>query len=248
MSIYIYLRKTEDWKNATYDTLTFPTWYENRSKVTRTIWSQCFHKPYCEFRGELKEICSKDWKYPVIIENIDELRSVIKEDDWVLPTDDDDFFHPDIGDFLVQSDPYEMVHWDSICNQTVYHFSTHAWHACHNNPCSNSYAIRGSVVHRYDNTMMKFLLEDHNMVLTRADKLQIKWKSFPKTQMSVYNWHIGSISLLMTVEESIDRMRSIIAKNDPPKIKPEWSWAERNVSEIVALVKGMKPKQPVKIL
>jgi hypothetical protein len=255
MAVYLIVRQTQDWKNSNFGSLTFPSGYrkpEFNSNILRTVWKQLYRDSYFEFRHSLNQIVMTAWKQPIIAKNLHsidlrELRSTIKEDDWILPTDDDDYFHPNIEEFLKENcDNYEIAQWDVICNNINIFHEVESWTKYNDFPCSNAYAIRGSVVPKLDDKELIRLFVDHGGIMKRFLHHNLSFIKFPHHQMAVYNFHSGSLSFIMNHSVTKDWQNS--TQQNLVKLKPEWEWANPQLTQITNLVKSLRRTEPLKML
>jgi hypothetical protein len=255
MAVYLIVRQTQDWKNSNFGMLTFPSGYrkpEFNSNILRTVWKQLYRDSYFEFRYNLNQIVMTAWKHPIIAKNLHnvdlkELRATIKEDDWILPTDDDDYFHPKIEEFLKENcDNYEIAQWDVICNHINTSRHVQSWTKYQDYPCSNAYAIRGSVVAKLNDNELKRLLCDHGGIMQRFLQHNLSFIKFPNHQMAVYNFHSGSLSFIMNHEVKKEWANS--CQKNSVKLKPEWEWANPQLTQIADLVKSLRRTEPLKML
>jgi hypothetical protein len=255
MSVYLIVRKTQDWKNSNFDTLTFPSGYrkpEYSPNLLRTVWKKLYRDSYFEFRYNLNKIVATAWKHPILANNLHdidftELRSAIKEDDWILPTDDDDYFHPNIEEFLEQNcKNYEIAQWDVIYNNANILHKVESWEKHHDFTCSNAYAIRGSVFFKLDDKELIRLLVDHGGIIKRFLQHNLSFVKFPNHQMGVYNFHSGSLSFIMN--HSLKKEWPNSPKKNSIKLKPEWEWANPQLTQVANLVKSLRRTEPLKML
>jgi hypothetical protein len=255
MAVYLIVRKTQDWKNSNFDMLTFPSGYRNtefKASIIRNAWKKLYRDSYFEFRHNLNQIVMTAWNHPVIGKNVysvdlRELRATVKEDDWILPTDDDDYFHPNIEGFLKENcDNFEIAKWDVILHNIHVVHNVESWSKYRDLTCSNAYAIRGSVVHKLDNWELIRLIVDHGGVPKKFLQHNLSFISHPNHQMGVYNFHSGSLSFI--TNERINKEWTSSSQKNSVKLNPEWEWANPQLTQIADLVKSLRRTEPLKML
>lgn len=229
---YIFLRRTEDWLNTNWSNVKPPEIWRHKPELLANEWNYMYEDSWFEFRYKLKQIAISAWKFPYI-SDVSLVKNIIKDDDWLIPCDDDDWFHPDLGNYLEKCDT-DIVHWDVICNQSVLNYNVHAWKSCHKEPCSNSFALRGSLVKTMSVQDLNNIILHHDNLLQEVKKHSLTVQIIPE-QLGVYNWHPGSISFL--IFES--RKRFDVSKVKI-KLMKKWLWANPQLQEVQDLVQSLK--------
>lgn len=109
------LRRSPEWAERFEFTRFFiDTWHVDR---IATIWGDTFNMPYVAFRRRLREIqvdnlCEVGFDQVINLYDLDPKQ----RNGWVVPTDDDDWFHPDLRQELFKQ-PHLLVYWN-FCNYT----------------------------------------------------------------------------------------------------------------------------------
>lgn len=235
--IIIFLRRTEDWENLA----SVPKAFNIGSQII--AWNRAFDMSYCKFRHMIKQIAMKSWEG--LSDNIwhgseERLFRSIRDDQIIVPTDDDDWFSPHLRNHLLNRSEDVLI-WKSFCHQT---FLSHKLESRWNkNLGSNEYAIRGSVFKRLSFANKIHILHAHGSVknLTRGSSCNTT-----KLFMSCYNWHVGSASVLSSVTPN--RIGKIIPdlKSDFPFLD-NYPWLIWYFKMFCDVVKSIK-RQPIKML
>jgi hypothetical protein len=181
----IYVRDTVNWKEKRI------TKFQNGSvpSMIRT-WDNVFTMSYWDYRDHLKSIALSSWEEASSrIQIMDFKNFEYEDDDYILPTDDDDWVNPSID---IGSDK-DVVVWGSIVHKTYVHHKYTYWptsRGC----CSNNYAIRGSFLRKLPHKQKIKILKHHMSVLKIAGRNGGTVENMSKVH-SCYNWHPGSASL-----------------------------------------------------
>jgi len=234
------MRQTEDWGTVTWETLEPPWTDVSRVDLEyRVPWDKAFKVPYFEYRRRLKEIAMSAWTLDFIHCDPKKLANRINDDDYIIPSDDDDWFNPAVEDFLLSSDE-EFISWDSIVNRMAYRFAIIP-HKKFNKEIpipSNGYAIKGSVIKRASGKQRWEMLMSH----THADKVTLELGCSVLNRkdllLGLYNWHIGSMSALVGLQDPLC-IRGLLPKNSPVALPKEWEWAEPQFSQVLELVQSL---------
>lgn len=240
MKIIIFMRQTEDWAKVTWDTLK-PPWTDV-SKIDlkyRFPWDRAFNVPYFEYRRRLKEIAMSAWTLDFIHCNPKKLANKINNDDYVIPSDDDDWFNPAIEDFLLNS-VEEFVSWDSVVNKMAYRFGV-VPHKKFNKDIylpTNGYAIKGSVIKRASGEQQWKMLMSHTHTDKVIQELGCSVLDRKDLFLALYNWHIGSMTALIGIQDPL-KIMGLLPKNDPVELPKRWEWAEPQFSQAIELVQSL---------
>ena len=241
MKVYLYLRNTEDWDNLKdIEDATF--WVKGRHGNVRH-WNHWCSLSWFEYRQRLKEICFgaiESLEIPLLyfgMKGSQQAISVMEDDDFVVPTDDDDFFHPDIEQFVLDNSDCDVLLWDSVVNQSVCHYGLHKYSKFHSIAGTNSYALRGSYLkHKTEASMTK-----HGAVIEQAKKLKANIKDLRQThEMSCYNWHPGSMSAINAFRDYLD-FPKLFPRNKPLSLPSHWQWLEPWYGQVIDLVQCLRP-------
>ena len=112
LNFVILIRKTEDWGNVNspFDlTPPFGNKYISKDKFAKFIvkWNANMSINYFQYRQKMKDIAIKNMQatgIPIATNSIEFLKNNKDNKDlFVLPTDDDDWFHPDIQEHLLSA-------------------------------------------------------------------------------------------------------------------------------------------------
>jgi len=203
----IVTRRSENWESITWDEWIVSYWKkfnysfsDEKIKAFRdrvALWNKDYLPTYFDYRSKIKSIARKSWELTgleiVDLEDVNQFyRDVI-----YIPTDDDDWFCPDISEQLndLSSD---AVYWND-------------WKWCKNvfdqngQVSSNGYVVPGSVA-------KKSLLEEHGF-----------FKGFEKVDANLSLWlrHFGSWCYLSRDMSFVD----INSQNLPKELswaQPYW--------------------------
>lgn len=96
-----------DWSHLTWDQfIAQNSGYYHRVRA----WNHTFSLDYFSFRAELKRISQDNWKN-ILHSSIVTDTSYLLEDDMLIPSDDDDWFSPNVIDDVVSVNS-ELVYWN----------------------------------------------------------------------------------------------------------------------------------------
>lgn len=234
------MRQTEDWANVTWEMLK-PPWMDV-SKIDleyRIPWNKAFKVTYFEYRHRIKQIAMSGWPFDFVYCDPNKLASEIDDDDLVVPSDDDDWFGPNLEKLLCSSDD-EFIMWDSVVNRMTYNFGL-----CPHkkfNPeiplASNGYAFRGSAIKRASKEQRWQMLMSHAYAELTANEMACSSLDRRDLLLSVYNWHIGSFTALIKVYDPLI-IKRLLPKNDPVLLPKRWQWMEPQYGQVVDLVQSL---------
>lgn len=179
MKVICYVRRTKLWaEEYKHSELWVDHWRADR---IATIWNETFTMRYADFRRRLNQIQQENLQ-EVPFDCVVNQYEYKKDDSIVVPTDDDDWFHPDLIPVL-QERP-QPSYWNFI------------------NYTEGRIAVQNTAAH--DNMM--FVYESNNYSLTNLDnELVLRDHSFADKHLkgthidgcfSVHNRSLGSLSLL----------------------------------------------------
>ena len=174
MKIVIVVRRTEPWNEIEH----FPTYFKQRrpnDPVLRLFeqWDAELGVPYAKYRTEICSIARRNWERTGC--EIVELKNVRPDmADIFLPTDDDDWFAPDIRDHL---EDHPFLQWDNWlhCPTGTHKFNQHDG--------SNSYGVRNDI------KRLRQHLNNHHSILGKNPFVINK-------ALSIWVRHPGALSLL----------------------------------------------------
>lgn len=248
----IFVRNPRIWAETKIEDLDLllPPGHEDISvrKNCLQIWDRCLSIPYCAYRQKLFEISWGTWVatgMQVVRGGWKELSSclpTLDPNDWIVPTDDDDWLHPDLGKLLEQESG-DFVRWDSLVFFTAMEQGrVRPWGR--NDLCSNNFAIRAAVLQRLDPlTLMSAIVH------SKADgvRREQNWKtSILQRSLSCYNIHPGSAHLIFGLpgRGSFLKVLPIAAGLEVPK--KEYSWVTTYCEKMIELLAGIqRNKTPI---
>jgi hypothetical protein len=146
MNFAITHNRTLDWKNMSHFSNQACSSLKNWDVFKKNVkkWDQCFNIGYFDYRAELKRISLESFKatgIPIVD------RNELSDDSIVLPTDDDDWFHPDIKQYLDEffKSGLQVVRWNGWlydCNRKETFINSDTWRGTqHTTPSSNEHAF-----------------------------------------------------------------------------------------------------------
>lgn len=238
--IYVYLRKTEDWETHTCSDLLSDSFFgQFTARVLAkkiNAWNSVFSLNYFKYRSLLKSLSQKTFSNYKIEHSLQKIFDEITEEDFVLPSDDDDWLAPNIQEHL---DPkIDIQYWD--CVVLMSNGRTHMWSEYHDNLCSNNYCLSGSCVNKMlkeDVAKITLMLNDHAFVKKAINKSNLTHRDIQKP-LSCYLWHIGSASYMISRKGPIkeqDKIEEIIVPKDA-------NWLEEYLEEFATIHNQIKIK------
>ena len=233
MTALIFLRMTEDWDNVSLDEITFNPKNIELIRSTIKMWDRTFPVKYFTYRSQIKGIALRQWPLPYITE----LPQEISDDDWFIPSDDDDWFHLHLPEFLEKQNE-EYVYWNSVVNMTCGKYNTHKWFPTHDIIGSNNYAIKGSLLKRANNDQRLNLIHNHPYSIKLAKSLGAEIGEHKNKILSCYNCHPGSISYLHRLLEQYGVIKGAVPTGGPPKKYPKW--LNPSQRELFSVVESLK--------
>ncbi len=232
------MRMTEDWDNVNLNEITFYTLVPRKLQVIRDIikmWDNRFPVKYFQYRSQIKDIALKQWP----LSYITKLPQEIEDDDWFVPSDDDDWLHHDLSKFLEKQNE-EYVYWNPLVNMTFGKYGRHRWFPLHTKIGSNGYAIKGSLLNRANENQRHILIHSHSCSIKVAKSLDAEIGEHRNKVMSCYNNHPGSISSLHGLVEKCGMIKGAIPAGEPRKGHPKW--LEPSYNELLRVIDKLKDK------
>lgn len=155
MKFRIVLRKTEDWDKLNFKkfssctnhhTMRFPEWEKRYLSIVRR-W-EYLNINYFQYRHMLKKMVMDRWNIPWV--SCEDASSIDQKDVILLPTDDDDCYHPNIANVIAESfedTKVNLVWWKTCCHCVLngvekYETEIELYPGC---VSSNGYAVRANV-------------------------------------------------------------------------------------------------------
>lgn len=224
MRVLHFLRRTEDWPQVKFQQIdqhnVFRLWVEGN----RHWWELGCGMSWFTFRERIKWIALDSWKIPFVFTDHEAVLRVIRDDDILIPTDDDDWYSPDLEGFLRENvGDAEFGYWNPIVFQTAFDTNFHEWKRCHHEVCSCAYFVRGSLLRRLDYGNRREILLGHVKapgIAVANGAAPVEW---PKAHLSVYNWHLGSISAIHSCQ-TLERLDTIFPTKPIPPLHGAVEW------------------------
>jgi hypothetical protein len=256
MKIFLYLRNTKNWNKIKLNNL-----YDNKNnyhfcKTYRFInnvklWNKFIDPDYFNFREKLKKEMMGLWKIPYVTQS-DNFLKKLNDDDIIVPVDDDDFFHPELEDFLLEyAKDNEYGHWGTLVHTSFMNNRFSIWE---NNKkklgsskieiCTNCYFFKLKVLKKLNHKQVVELLSTHHNSLFKAKEMNLKIMNKENCVMSVYNRHPASHSILRHLSSG-NHFKNIFNtnKNQVPK---QWHWAKEGIDKITNLISNVKINENIK--
>ncbi len=219
MTVHTYLRKTEDWANLTFEQFK-PQATINNDKIEAAVrlWDQKLRLPYFQYRAMIKSIAESTWRnvFTCPDEKLTEVVSTFGEEDFVVPTDDDDWFGGNLYDFLNDTQSGDYCEWSCVVHQTINPANCHYWDHHHNTPCSNNYAVRVRALKKLSPVAQFNMLNQHSKARKYAESMK-GWNT--GVIFSTYNIHPGSAHRLKSARTS-EQLLELFSPSRPKA--PEW--------------------------
>ena len=226
MNIYLYLRRTEDWKNVTLEECRYLSTLEVGDQVHIPIireWNKRFVTTWQAYRYSLQQKAFENWNLPVLFNENDVLQK--DDNDVVIPIDDDDWLHPDI-ESVIRSEmrDNDLLQWTQIVNEYTTGRHISKWGDTdyqHKITYSTSdHCLRIGRVKKLSRNDASFCLNGHGHV---RKYFYYTRKMYIPEMLSCYNHHIGSHSFLAS-KINIEKVRNMAQCIYEV---PKWaSWAE----------------------
>lgn len=231
MKVILFLRRVQDWENDSLEDMVFTDELPAPHDTVRT-WNNTFAIDYFDFRSKLQKISFDNWSHLNAEVQIKELHD-IQDDDWIVPTDDDDWFHPDLPDHLLSVDS-DVVYWNCLVHQIAYSTDLSQWHDFHEEFCTNNYAIRGKYLKLLGFERLFSLLDRHWEVLKLMEAEKPRVQKLEQT-LSCYNRHFGGISTLAHCRNDSSKLLSFVPKKSF-EIPEEYSWVQEYSDRMFELI------------
>lgn len=235
MNVNIFLRKRENWKDLKIE----DSWFHGKKEKIDFIkneWNQFFYT-WQEFR----EIISKksidelnDLNMPILT-TVDEVLK-LSDDDVVVPIDDDDWFHPNIEDYIKsEMKDYEILQWTQIVNHCLDERFIRMWGATDWAKsvffCTSDHCFKVGYLKSLPKKDVELILQKHWIV--KDVSFYCKRIYLPEC-MSCYNHHIGSHTIIDENPEKILNIKNYEHISEIPKYA---EWAKDNILWLDELTK-----------
>jgi hypothetical protein len=201
----------------TYDHLDGQVTNINKLRRAIELWDSCFRISYFQYRHRLKKISTENWPYPVLND-----LSSIQDDDWIVPTDDDDWMSPDL-----EFPDADFVYWPSLRVHSCGHLEVSSNFDVV--PESNAYAVRGRLLNKLNHVDRHKIIQEHQKSIKIASKKHSV--VFIDKIFSAYNAHPGCAHILKSIRTK-DGIFGLFAS---PIRKLECGWANPVVERFLRL-------------
>lgn len=209
--LIICVRNTTDWRNSRLQDIAYPkTIWQNPNRdieYAQSVWNSLTQKAdYCGVRARLKNLSMSNWaevhslrmivditdmSVPNFLESLD----CVFDSYLLLPTDDDDWFSPDVLKCLQGHLGSECIHWRGMCYDIVHRGKIRDY-TSDRYPISNSYGITNIGMRLLKPADQERILRNHALFYEIWEEYGIKPK-FVNECLSLYNLHSASIGYLM---------------------------------------------------
>lgn len=254
MKVFLYIRNTRNWNQTNICDL-YNNKNNNFSKTYRflnnvKLWNKYISPNYFNFRAELKKEVMSLWKIPYFTPTENFLKK-LDDDDIIVPVDDDDYFHPNLEQFLLENvEDNEYGHWGTIVHTSFMDNRFFIWRK--NRPelglekieiATNCYFFKVKALKKLNFQQVVCLLSVHHDSLLKAKKMKLKIMNKENHLMSVYNRHPASHSILRHLDSGIF-FKDIfnIGKQELPR---GWIWAKEGVDKITNLISNVKINEDI---
>jgi hypothetical protein len=215
-------------------------------------WNLYIRPSFWEYRRRIKEIAKDSWDEvgdKLYVENADKMLKEASDGDVIIPTDDDDWFAPQLRKFLLSSTE-DMVHWNAICHKTIRHprgdgrHNLHIWHDYHEMLCSNTYSFRAELLKGMKRKDAYLALNSHTRALDLARNNGGTIKKDLGKIYSCYNWHPGSASVLSAKLKRSDDVHELFVRKYRELKYHVAPWAKEYILRFVGVLKEIKITNP----
>ena len=243
--LIVCIRHTTDWSKMTEKDLVHPDlWMPEGVSVHdgMTLWKKITDADFFSVRFQLKRMALNNWCHlnnlGMIVDltyidanNFVDQLNTIYDDYLILPTDDDDWFNPEIYSVLIHHlrqnhcIRWSSARYDCVKRGSVFFKDNKLY------PESNSYCITKSGISLMDALDRDIFLKNHLKLNDLEKKYDLK-SVFLSDKLSLYNYHHASISYLMLSY----RNRSLLKKtiwgyNNCPVVGGDLLWAQPFLNE-----------------
>lgn len=225
MKVICYHRHIEDWrKKEDFEIISFMLTKNQLEiiKKNKDKWDDFYNVSFFNFRHRIQKIHLESVRNAEMkeIDDFQYLLDVIEDDDFIVPSDDDDWFHPDIKQHLQK---LKIENIKTVIAWNFYSLVFGIRGSCGKNYVrerpkadlvSCGYAFTGkSLKEIYNLKGRKFVYEilQYHWVVKRS-KFKIK---YIEEFLSLYNYHCGSVSQLREKTHRFCPMSSSFAWNLP---------------------------------
>lgn len=250
------MRNTTDWENLNSDEIQYPKliWKNEKYDIDygKMIWKKLTNdSDYCEVRNEIKKIAMSNWcniyNLSMIVDctNI-EINQFVKalgvmfENYIILPTDDDDWYSPNISNVLSIYGDKKFLRWKGMrYSQTLSGEIDDMTDGMH--ILSNSYAITKSGIELLSPEDQEMMIKNHTMFYTLCEKYN-QHHFLIEEKMSIYNLHPASISYLVNCKSHPIELRNM------PFIPTGLEWAMNDLHKMIEVNNKLWINRSIKML
>lgn len=233
--LIICIRNTTDWGNINEDALVYPCgiWInpERDIEFGKRVWHQNTKKSYCEVRSKLKSLAIQNWSsipeltFILDITNVSlglltEFLGKSFDNYFLLPTDDDDWFNPDIYKFLKLHANKKCIRWPGNRYTTVDNGFLNKVTDTRNDryPESNTYVFTKFGMEHLTEEQKNTVIKNHCTFYDVCEKSDI-CPFFLDEPLSIYNLHCASISYLVNCKSKPFKRQAM------PQLSKKLLWA-----------------------
>jgi len=208
MEIGVFVRETEDWDSLTDEQYIYNLKNSRFNPVLKNIlnWNLHFDVGYVEWRSRLKSIAERSW----LNAGLKIVKDLNSSWDWLLVTDDDDWFHPRIIEHIF---PFfqdtKLVYWDAL----KYTFTTGEekleTHKIVDCIASNGCAIKRDCPEKVKNVVLKMsnnlmpALKEYLPSSKKCDEKLSMWLRHPGSYWRLLNYDFP-FNFSLKIDPSID--------------------------------------------
>lgn len=212
MNVYLFLRKTEDWKNVQLEECRQSPPVRLGELAHFSVlqeWNERLATTWQAFRFELQQKALESWAKAGI--SILRNRSQVEEkndEDVVVPIDDDDWVHPDFVSFVkTEMKDNGCLQWTQALNTyfpshrviTQWGLTDYQRKTVHS---TSDHGLRISILRHLDNDTWGKTMHGHGNVWKQS---LFTRRMYVPEAMTCYNHHIGSHSFLVETK-SLDEL------------------------------------------
>ena len=145
-------------------------------------WEENMHVPFPTYRAQIADVAEESWCATGMSTQYERHAG---DAHWVVPTDDDDLYHPDLLNYISEAiDTHEprLVHWDCWCYMPCTAHCFYSGRAFYRSPLlgSNAYAVNAAedadVIYNHCDATRLFM---SGVKVTSIDKALSIWVRHP---------------------------------------------------------------------
>lgn len=227
MKVTIYINREVDWQNMTMDKVYQQDMPYNLHHFGQMVllWDRTYKLPYFEFRHRLSQIARNNWKK--FVHSI--TSNTIPETDFILLSDDDDWYRPDIGQKLQGS----IVYWKPAAFKTAEweqrRFDRPYFDMFHKRKFySNNWAIDAKIYSRLNENERK------QLEITITANKTVEPTHFINEHLNLANKTAASMTCMLATNSK--KLWSHIKRSQNDfSIPPEFLWAKEEIDATIQL-------------